>query len=140
MGEPRALAFLEESGSRRVRLPELPTRTVLRSGDVEVELNSMRVYRSGQWVHLASTEFRVLCVLLTYRDRVLTRTEILGAVWSGDPEVSPRVVDVAISRVRRALGAEGSRGPIRTVRGLGYVWDSPEREAQPSAGRSAPAR
>src|SRR5688572_3419845 len=81
------------------------------------------VTRGPRHVHLGPTEFRLLEFLMESRGRVLSRAQLLDAVWGRDAEVDERTVDVHIGRLRKALIRGKERDPIRTVRGSGYALD-----------------
>ncbi|MEM6912905.1 MAG: phosphate regulon transcriptional regulator PhoB [Pseudomonadota bacterium] len=93
---------------------------IVSCGDIEVDRTAHRVRRSGQEVHLGPTEFRLLDHLMQNPGRVFSREQLLNAVWGSDVFVEARTVDVHIGRLRKALGKDGDRNPIRTVRSAGY--------------------
>jgi len=94
--------------------------TVLRAGDVAVNLITREVTRNGEPVHLTVREFALLEYLLRSPGRVYTRTQIIEHVWGYDFDPTTNLVDVHIQRLRRKLdGAEGD-SMIETVRGVGY--------------------
>lgn len=88
-------------------------------GDVTVGVDGVDVRRSGTPIELTSTERRLLVFLLSHRGRVLSKTQILTAVWGYDG-FADNVVEVHVSALRRKLEAEGGSRVLHTVRGLGY--------------------
>jgi DNA-binding response OmpR family regulator len=82
------------------------------------------VRRQGQLVRLSSTEFELLSYLVRNRNRVLTREQILRAVWGYDYDPGTNVVDVYIGYLRRKLRRPDSPVPIVTVRTVGYRFDA----------------
>lgn len=102
------------------------TEAIVRASDVELDPVSHRVYRRGREIHLGPTEFRLLQVLLQNPDHVLTREQLLGAVWGFENDIDERTVDVHVGRLRKALNQRRDRDPIRTVRGVGYAFDPGE--------------
>src|SRR5687768_10782828 len=106
---------------RRIR-PGLAEDRV-RHGDIVIDRVAHRVKRSGKEVHLGPTEFRLLDYLMQHPGRVFSREQLLDAVWGSDVYVEARTVDVHIGRLRKALGADESGDPIRTVRSAGYSLD-----------------
>lgn len=93
--------------------------TAYEQGDLKIDLDAMSVSRAGQSVLLTQTEYRLMAALLRARGRVLTRGQLLQAIWDMDePFVDENTLSVHISRLRDKLG----RGVIRTVRGVGYAW------------------
>jgi DNA-binding response OmpR family regulator len=99
-----------------------PTTTV-RSGDIEVDLITREVYRGGEQVRLSTTEFELLSYLLHNRGRVLSREELLSAVWGYEHDPGTNVVDVYVGYLRRKLGNGERAAPIVTVRSVGYRLD-----------------
>lgn len=98
--------------------------TIITGGDVELDLITRQVRRRGQVVRLSSTEFELLSYLMRNRSRVLTREQILRAVWGYDYDPGTNVVDVYIGYLRRKLRRPDSPAPIVTVRTVGYRFDA----------------
>jgi two-component system phosphate regulon response regulator PhoB len=82
------------------------------------------VKRCGQAVQLGPTEFRLLRHLMENPGRVFSRERLLDAVWTHDPDIDERTVDVHVRRLRRALNEGGGADLIRTVRSAGYSLDA----------------
>jgi two-component system, OmpR family, response regulator len=98
---------------------------VVTFADIRLNPATRVVTRKGHQVELTSREYDVLEVLIRSRGRPVPRHELLAAVWSEDPEVSPNVVDVYIGYLRKKL--ERPRDPqrlIRTVRGKGFMLEA----------------
>jgi two-component system phosphate regulon response regulator PhoB len=95
----------------------------LRCGDITIDRVGHRVRRAGREVHLGPTEFRLLDYLMRHAGRVLSREQLLDAVWGSDVYVEARTVDVHIGRLRKALNLPNTEDPIRTVRAAGYALD-----------------
>lgn len=93
--------------------------TVLRTGEVELDLGSRRCTNAGQEVELTRREFDLLGALLRYPGRIHTRPQLLELVW-GSHTISLKTVDVHVAALRRKLG---SAITIATVRGVGYRLD-----------------
>lgn len=96
------------------------TPTTLRWDDIEVDLLTRRVQRAGIAVQLSSTEFELLVHLLRHRGRVLSREQILSAVWGYQHDPGTNIVDVYVGYLRRKLRRPESPAPIHTVRAVGY--------------------
>ena len=79
--------------------------------------------RAGEPVRLSSTEFDLLVHLLRNRGHVLTREQILSAVWGYEHDPRTNIVDVYIGYLRRKLATPGNPAPIVTVRSVGYRLD-----------------
>jgi len=119
---PRELVARVAAVLRRVR-PALAGEQ-LAYADVEMDVAAHRVRRSGHQVPLGPTEFRLLKHFLQHPGRVFSRERLLDAVWSHDPDIDARTVDVHVRRLRQALNSEGHPDLIRTVRSAGYSLDS----------------
>src|SRR5690242_13495709 len=96
------------------------------SGDVfefegfRLDLRRMGVSRQGDPVPLEPKAFDVLCHLVANRDRLVTKDELLDAVWK-DTFVTPNVLTRAIAQLRKALGDDADRPRlIETVARRGY--------------------
>ncbi|MFF3552344.1 response regulator transcription factor [Streptomyces tsukubensis] len=94
---------------------------VLEFGDLSMNLSTREVYRGERPVELTRTEFTLLELLLTHPRQVLTREQILKAVWGFDFEPSSNSLDVYVMYLRRKTEAGGEPRIVHTVRGVGYV-------------------
>lgn len=115
----RIRALLRRSAGRN------PEEGILRSGDLVVNLTEGRVLLRGENVELTAAEYRLLCMLLTNRGKVLTRTAILDRLWDGAGNyVDDNTLSVYIRRLREKL-EENPSAPeyLKTVRGIGYKWE-----------------
>ncbi|WP_345719884.1 response regulator transcription factor [Qipengyuania sphaerica] len=93
-------------------------------GNLEIDLPALQARWEGKPIPLRPNEFRLLRFFAENADRVLTRTELIDGLGKQEPPIDERTVDVWIGRLRRALRDVGAGEPIRTVRSLGYVYDS----------------
>lgn len=124
MVKPFSLSELLARVRAQLRIAAQTSTTTLRVGDIEVDLLSRRVTRSGVAVALSTTEFELLVYLMRHRGQVLTREQILSTVWGYQHDPATNVVDVYIGYLRRKLGGgDGSSVPIHTVRRVGYRLD-----------------
>jgi two-component system OmpR family response regulator len=103
-----------------------PVPGVLRFEDLELDEDACQVRRDGRLVALSPTEFKLLRYLMLNPGRVLSRTQMLEAVWSYDFGGASTVVDTYIGYLRRKLDALGPP-LIATRRGFGYALRAPER-------------
>lgn len=102
--------------------PSLLRDELLIIGPLEVNLSTMRVKRDGQPVTLSSREFSLLAALARSPGRVLSRAQLIDRALGRDAEVTDRVIDVQIARLRRALGDDAADPQlIRTIWGTGYL-------------------
>ena len=83
-----------------------------------IDLGRYRVTTEGHVVELTPTEFRVLRILAEKPGWVLSREQILDALWGNDKAVIDRTVDLHITNIRKKLGPAGKL--IQSVRGVGY--------------------
>jgi two-component system alkaline phosphatase synthesis response regulator PhoP len=98
------------------------THPPLLHGDLVIDLDRHEVTRAGEPIPLTRVEFRLLQTIIEADGRVLTRDQLLDAVYGRDQaDVMDRTVDVHIGRLRDKLGddAESPRY-VATVRGIGY--------------------
>jgi DNA-binding response OmpR family regulator len=104
----------------QLRAPGQREASVLEAGDVRMDLRTRRVYRDGCDVRLTAREFDLLAYLMRHPDQVLSREQILNAVWGFDFDPGTKVLEVYIGYLRRRLTDAGGNDPIETVRGVGY--------------------
>ena len=100
---------------------------VLRLGELEIDTSSMTVQVDGRNVLTTVREFRLLEYLAAHRGRVLTRDQLLDAVWKETPFVTPRSIDVYVRRLREKIERD-PRQPqyLKTLRGIGYRFEVPK--------------
>jgi DNA-binding response OmpR family regulator len=118
--KPFSVAELSARIRAQLRTAALGTTTRLQGDDVELDLLTRKVTRAGTPVALSSTEFELLVHLLRNRGRVVSREEILSAVWGYEHDPATNIVDVYIGYLRRKLRRPDSPAPIHTVRSVGY--------------------
>ncbi|MBO4273266.1 response regulator [Microbispora triticiradicis] len=94
---------------------------VLAFGDLRMDAASWEVTRAGRRLELTRTEHLLLELFLTHPRQVLTREQILSAVWGFDFEPTSNSLDVYVMYLRRKTEAGGLPRLIHTVRGVGYV-------------------
>ena len=100
----------------RLRVDRLEEPTMLRVGDIVLDLRTRRVSSGGQTVELTAREFALAETFLRHPDQVLSRQQLLSAVWGYDFDPGSNVVDVYVRYLRRKLGPS----VIETVRNMGY--------------------
>ena len=116
MRKPFAFDELLARVRLRLRPAEAQEATVLRAGDVAVDIRTRRALVGDQAIELSSREFTLLEVFLKHPDQVLSRAQLLSRVWGLDFDPGSNVVDVYVRYLREKLG----RDTIETVRGVGY--------------------
>lgn len=88
----------------------------LNAGDLDLDRETRRVRRGERDIHLSSTLFHLLELLMEKPGRVFSRAQVLDRVWGQYAEIDDRTVDVHVGRLRKALSKGRERDPIRTVR------------------------
>lgn len=97
---------------------------LLSASGVHLDLDGVRVFVDGGRVQLPLKEFELLTLLMRHAGRVLTRRKILDQVWGTDYAESNKTLEVRVRRLRRTIEpAADSPVRIRTVRGIGYIFD-----------------
>jgi len=97
----------------------------LRAGDVMLDRAAHLVTVHGRPLVLALQEFRLLDLLMTSADHVVPSSVILENLWGRDFAGDPGTVAVHVLRLRRKLDRwQGASRHLRTVRGIGYVFDT----------------
>jgi two-component system OmpR family response regulator len=96
--------------------------TVLRAGDLVLDAARHRVSRSGTEVPLTPREFDLLAYLMRNADAVLSKTNILQAVWDEAFDGDVNNVEIYVSYLRKKIDLPFGRHSIRTVRGAGYLF------------------
>ncbi|MFF3392870.1 response regulator transcription factor [Streptomyces sp. NPDC002669] len=94
---------------------------VLAFADLRMDLVTREVTRGSRRVELTRTEFTLLEMFLAHPRQVLTREQILKAVWGFDFEPSSNSLDVYVMYLRRKTEAGGEPRLVHTVRGVGYA-------------------
>lgn len=110
---------------RRSRLSHYDRSEPYRSGPLQVNTDEHAVFVAGMQVDLSPKEYKLLLYLLDHRGRVLSRMQLLNAVWGIDFDSNTNVVDVYISYLRSKIEKKGTKF-IHTVKGAGYLWKEPE--------------
>ena len=111
---------------RRGRAHEL---TVLKVGELQLDLASRKAFRDGKRLDLTGKEFTLLILLMRRQGQVLSRLTLAEQVWDMNFDSNTNVVEVAIRRLRAKLDDPFPTKLLHTVRGMGYVLEA--REAIP---------
>jgi two-component system OmpR family response regulator len=99
--------------------------TVLRAGDLELDLVLRSVSRRGQKIDLLPREFKLLEYLVRNQGQVVPRTMLLQHVWDLHFDPATNIIDVYVSRVRRKIDTQQAYPLIHTVRGVGFCLRAP---------------
>ncbi|HLW95118.1 MAG TPA: response regulator transcription factor [Solirubrobacteraceae bacterium] len=120
MTKPFAFDELAARVRAHLRMPSQNAPTRLLALGIELDLLSRRVTRDGVEVTLSSKEFELLAYFMRHPQNVLSREQILSAVWGYSHDPGTNIVEVYVSYLRRKLSLPGSPAPIVTVRSVGY--------------------
>ena len=104
----------------QLRRPDQRESSMLTVGEIRLDFRTRRVERAGAEVNLTSREFELLAYLMRHPGQVLSRTQILNAVWGYDHDPGTNVLEVYVGYLRRKLAVDGLPDPIETVRSAGY--------------------
>src|SRR5262245_49550177 len=99
--------------------------TVLRLGDLELDLLTRTAHRKGRAIELLPKEFQLLAYLVRHAGRVVPRTMLLQHVWDLHFDPMTNIIDVYVGRLRRKVDAGGAYPLIHTVRGVGFCLRAP---------------
>ncbi len=106
---------------RRTMDQTIPTGTILRAGDLEMNLDSKEVKRGEETISLTAKEFQLLEYLLRNKNRVVSRADIAINVWDIDFDTNTNVIDVYINYLRNKMDKPFDQKLIHTQVGMGYV-------------------
>lgn len=131
---PRELIARVKAILRRVQIPaaepeveEEEDSELIKVADLKLYPERYEAYYKGNLLDLTPKEFELLLFLAENKTRVLTRDQLLAAVWKYDFVGDTRIVDVHISHLRDKM-EENTKKPqyIKTIRGLGYKLEEPK--------------
>jgi DNA-binding response OmpR family regulator len=120
MTKPFAFDELAARVRAHLRAPAQRESTRLEALGIELDLLTRRVTRDGSEVALSTKEFDLLAYFLRHPANVLSREQLLSAVWGYSHDPGTNIVEVYVSYLRRKLSRPGSPAPIVTVRSVGY--------------------
>ena len=107
-----ALSRRRETGS---------VQTLLRVGELEMDLIARTVHRQGKEIDLQPREFQLLEFMMRHAGQSVTRTMLLEKVWEYHFDPQTNVIDVHVSRLRSKIEKDFDKPLLRTVRGAGYM-------------------
>ena len=95
-------------------------KTIYKKDGLNIDLEKFSVIKQGRTVYLTNTEFQLLSVLITNAGRVIERKLLLQSIWDdAGVFIEDNTLSVHMSRLRDKIGKKY----IRTVRGIGYMWE-----------------
>jgi len=101
--------------------------TILRAGDLILNVETREVTKSGQPVHLTPTEFELLKLMMSHPRRVFARETLLNRIWGYDYIGDTNIVEVHMSHLRDKI-SDRTQHLIKTVYGVGYSFHPEEAE------------
>lgn len=128
---PKPFAFVELLAQIRALLRRGSAQQIaqLQAADLRLDPASHRVWRAGHEIALTNKEYALLEFLLRNKNRVLTRTAIIGHVWDISYDPMTNIVDAHIRALRAKIDRDFSPPLIATVRGAGYMLEEPDAPA-----------
>lgn len=117
--KPFAFAELSARVRANARQGQVNAR-VLSVGDLSLDIKTRVARHGSRTVDLPSKEFALLEYLMRHAGQIISRMQLLDAVWGFDFDPGSNVVDVYVGYLRRKLDGPGERSIIETVRGAGY--------------------
>jgi two-component system copper resistance phosphate regulon response regulator CusR len=99
--------------------------SIIKVADLELDLLRRRVARAGKRIELTSKEFGLLELLMRRQGEVLPRSLIASQVWDMNFDSDTNVIEVAVRRLRSKIDDAFEPKLLQTVRGMGYVIESP---------------
>ncbi len=103
------------------RTADEPQETRLRAADLEIDLLTRTVTRSGKPISIQPREFKLLEYLVRNAGHIVTRTMLLENVWDYHFDPQTNVIDVHVSRLRSKIDKGFNQPLLQTVRGAGYM-------------------
>jgi two-component system alkaline phosphatase synthesis response regulator PhoP len=128
---PREVVARVKAILRRSKITETPVQSnddadTLIIADLKILPEYYEAYFQGEKLELTPKEFELLLYLTKNKGRVLTRDQLLSAVWNYDFAGDTRIVDVHISHLREKIELDSKKPVyIKTIRGLGYKLEEP---------------
>lgn len=105
------------------RRADQPEASQIKSESLKIDLLSRNVWCDGKKIELSSREFALLEYFMRHSGQVLSRQQILSAIWDYDFEPTSNVVDVYVRHLRNKVDSPKKPSLIQTVRGAGYRFD-----------------
>lgn len=118
---------------------DLPRQSIV--GEFLLDRETIRVWRKDKPLKLSMKQFRLMDIFIQRPSEPVSRQTLKELVWGTDSTVAQATVDAEIVRLRRAIGGRKTASPIRTVRGLGYMFVAPrQRSISKKTADDAPIR
>lgn len=125
---PKELAARIESLLRRINInSSKENANIINHKPFKLDLDKKSLIKNNEVIALTPTEYAIVELLVTNRDKVISRDEILDEVWGKNYFGDIKTVDVNVRRIRQKIEDNASKPEyIKTVRGYGYIWSVDE--------------
>lgn len=123
--KPFSLSILRARVEALLRRTAPNTQSIIRSGIYTIDTSTCKFYRNDEEVSVSTTEYRLLYYFMMNAGIVLTKEQILSALWDADGNfVDENTLPVNISRLRAKIENDPKKPEvIKTVHGIGYIWN-----------------
>jgi len=124
LSKPFSLAVLKARLKRLLPKDKEKKETRLTSCGIAVDRDCCKVYKGDAEISCSRLEYRLLLYFMEHKNRVLSKEQILAAVWDSQGKfVDDSTVSVTVKRLRTKIGEDSGRPRIlKTVYGIGYIW------------------
>ena len=122
--KPFSLSVLRARAEALLRRTETSADSVIQDGVYRLNTNLCKFYREKEEIAISTTEYRLLSYLMANSGQVLSKEQILSALWDNDGNfVDENTVSVNVSRLRSKIEVDPKHPKvIKTIHGIGYVW------------------
>ena len=97
---------------------------IIKHNDISMDLSTFRVFRGNKQVHFGPTEFKILQLFVQNPKNIYSRRQIIDYVWGVDKEITQRIIDVHVNRIRTLMKLDTDQYQlIKTIRSAGYCLD-----------------
>jgi DNA-binding response OmpR family regulator len=121
VSKPFVIAELVARVNAMLRRAHRVSQSIVKIRDLELDMASRKVSRSGEDIQLTNKEFALLEYLILNKNKVVTRTMISEHVWDIHFDTGSNVIDVIINYLRKKIETKGGEKLIQTIRGAGYM-------------------
>lgn len=123
--KPFSLSVLRARVEARLRRAEPENQHIMQSGGYRLDTRLCKFYKGNEEIPISATEYRLLSYLMMNAGQVLTKEQILSALWDTNGNfVDENTLPVNISRLRSKI-EDNPKNPqiIKTIHGIGYIWN-----------------
>jgi two-component system OmpR family response regulator len=120
---------LDIIGARINALLKYPIGEILEIGDLTLDLNEEQVIYKDKEINLRGKPFQILTYLVRNKNKVISKTKLLNAIWEEPEFVTPNVIEIAINTIRNKIDKQVGTQYIETIRRRGYKFCDGTEEA-----------